>query len=143
MYIRMSSDPHRTVPLAVLTVDDAGEPSIDQTAVLSDREATVAIDTSKPFKINAGTYGVCMYCTFFFLDHIFHGYVDRVLYTEERLIRIAREAAKNDIIFSLNDRIGLVHDAMALAKSGHASVSSALTVVDIFGNETECKYFCL
>lgn len=66
---------------------------------------------------------------------------DRVLYPEERLVRIANEAAQGDIIYSLNDRIGLVHDAMALAKSGHATVSSALTVVDIFRNETECQCF--
>lgn len=30
---------------------------------------------------------------------------------------------------------------MALAKSGHASISSALTMVDIFRDETECKCF--
>lgn len=55
---------------------------------------------------------------------------------------MAREAAQGDAIFSLNDRIGLVHDAMALAKSGYATVSSALTVVDIFRNETECQCSC-
>lgn len=67
-----------------------------------------------------------------------HEWSDRVLYPEERLTRIAREAAQGGAIFSLNDRIGLVHDAMALAKSGYATVSSALTVVDIFKNEIEC-----
>jgi aminopeptidase 2 len=101
-------------------VDETGKPSIDKNAVLSARETTVTIDTSKPYKLNAGTYGVY-----------------RVLYPEERLTRVAREAAQGDAIFSLNDRIGLVHDAIALAKSGYATVSSALTVVDIFRNETE------
>ncbi|KAG8217461.1 hypothetical protein J3R82DRAFT_5606 [Butyriboletus roseoflavus] len=109
-----------TIPLAVLTVDKAGRRLIDKTAVLTTRETTLTIDTNKPYKLNAGTYGVY-----------------RVLYPEERLTRIAREAAEGDAIISLNDRIGLVHDAMALAKSGHATVSSALTVVDIFRNETE------
>lgn len=76
------------------------------------------------------------------LDRASDRYTDRVLYPEERLARITREAAEGDAIFSLNDRIGLVHDAMALAKSGHATVSSALTVVDMFRNEAECRYFC-
>ncbi|KAG9318425.1 peptidase family M1-domain-containing protein [Chiua virens] len=109
-----------TIPLSVLTVDETGRPSINNTALLNTREDTLTIDTSKPYKLNAGTYGVY-----------------RVLYPEERLFRIAREATEGDAIFSLNDRIGLVHDAMALAKSGHATVSSALTVLDIFKNETE------
>jgi aminopeptidase 2 len=109
-----------TIPLTILTVDGTGRPSIDKTAVLTARETTVSLDTNKPYKLNAGTYGVY-----------------RVLYPEERLIRIAREAAQGGAIFSLNDRIGLVHDAMALAKSGYATVSSALTVVDIFKNEIE------
>jgi len=109
-----------TIPLAILTADETGSPSIDKTAVLTARETTLAIDTSKGYKLNAGTYGVY-----------------RVLYPEERLTRIAREAAQGDAVFSLNDRIGLVHDAMALTKSGYAPVSSALTVVDVFRNEAE------
>ncbi|KAF9246581.1 hypothetical protein BU15DRAFT_39568 [Melanogaster broomeanus] len=111
-----------TIPLTILTTDAEGKPTIDNTAVLETREMTLSIDTSKPYKLNSGTYGVY-----------------RVLYSAERLARIAREAAEGDAIFSLNDRIGLVHDAMALAKSGHATVSSALAVVDIFRNEQECK----
>ncbi|KIK95297.1 hypothetical protein PAXRUDRAFT_140992 [Paxillus rubicundulus Ve08.2h10] len=109
-----------SIPLAVLTTDAQGKPMIDNTAVLDTRETTLAIDTSKSYKLNAGTYGVCA-----------------VLYSAERLARIAREAAEGDAIFSLNDRVGLVHDAMALAKSGHATVSSVLTVVDILRNEQE------
>ncbi|KAF8448022.1 leucyl aminopeptidase [Boletus edulis BED1] len=109
-----------TIPLAILTVGETGRPSIDKTAVLTARETILTIDTSKPYKLNAGTYGVY-----------------RVLYPKEQLTRIALEAAQGDAVFSLNDRIGLVHDTMALAKSGHATVSSALTVVDIFRNEPE------
>ncbi|KIJ69473.1 hypothetical protein HYDPIDRAFT_24310 [Hydnomerulius pinastri MD-312] len=108
-----------TIPLGLLTTNAEGKPTIDNVA-LDTREKTFAIDTSKSFKLNAGTYGVY-----------------RVLYSQERLARIAREAAEGDAVFSLNDRIGLVHDAMALAKSGHATVSSALTVVDILRNEKE------
>ncbi|KAF9227990.1 leucyl aminopeptidase [Gyrodon lividus] len=108
------------IPLAVRTTDAEGKPIIDNTAMLDTRETTLPIDTSKTYKLNSGTYGVY-----------------RVLYSVERLVRIAREAAEGGAIFSLNDRIGLVHDAMALAKSGHATVSSALTVVDILRNEQE------
>ncbi|KAL4067568.1 leucyl aminopeptidase [Scleroderma citrinum] len=111
---------HRTVPLVILTVDEAGNVMIDKSAVLDTREASFRVDTRRPFKLNAGTYGVY-----------------RVLYSDERLAQIASEAAKGDNIFSLNDRIGLVHDSMALAKSGHATVSSALTVVDISREERE------
>lgn len=67
--------------------------------------------------------------------------VDRVLYTPERLSKIAAEATKEDSIFSLNDRLGLVQDAMALSKAGLLKLSGALTLVDIFKNEKECMYF--
>ena len=68
---------------------------------------------------------------------------DRVLYTPERVAKIAAEAAKADgtSLLSLNDRIGLVHDAMALAKAGLAKMSSALTLLDGLKGETECQYF--
>ncbi|KAI6039016.1 hypothetical protein EDC04DRAFT_2879735 [Pisolithus marmoratus] len=108
-----------SIPLALLSVDETGKVKIDN-FVLDTREASFNVDTQRHFKLNAGTFGVY-----------------RVHYLDERLYRIAREAAEGDTIFSLNDRIGLVHDAMALAKSGHASVSSALTVVDILKGEQE------
>jgi aminopeptidase 2 len=63
--------------------------------------------------------------------------LDRVLYTPERLASIATEAAKDKSIFSLDDRLGLVHDAFALSKAGLAKVSSALTLVDLWKNEKE------
>ena len=65
--------------------------------------------------------------------------VDRVLYTPERLTAIAAEAAKERSTFSLDDRLGLVHDVFALAKAGLAKASSALTLVDLWKNEKECK----
>jgi len=64
---------------------------------------------------------------------------DRVLYTPERLAKIAQEAAKDNSIFSLEDRMGLVYDAMALSRAGLAKLSSALTLVDLWKNEKECK----
>jgi len=65
--------------------------------------------------------------------------VDRVLYTPERLTAIAAEAAKERSTFSLDDRLGLVHDVFALAKAGLAKASSALTLVDLWKGEKECK----
>lgn len=65
--------------------------------------------------------------------------IDRVLYTPERLASIATEAAKGNEVFSLKDRIGLVHDAYALARAGFSKVSSALTFVDILKDEQECE----
>ncbi|KAG5645001.1 hypothetical protein DXG03_007278 [Asterophora parasitica] len=108
------------VPLSILSVDKDGKAVVNKEALLEEREQTFELDTSKPFKLNAGTTGVY-----------------RVLYTPERLSKIAEEAAKNDSIFSLNDRIGLVHDALALSKAGLAKLSSALTLVDGLKNEKE------
>ena len=55
------------------------------------------------------------------------------------------EAAKQKgpSVFSLNDRIGLVHDAMALSKAGLAKLSSALALVDGLKGETDCRYLIL
>ncbi|KAG2146914.1 uncharacterized protein EDB93DRAFT_1085716 [Suillus bovinus] len=108
-----------TVPLALLTATN-DKVNIDKSVVLDTREKTIAIDTSRPFKLNAGTYGVY-----------------RVLYSDERFAAIAKEAAKGDAVFSLNDRIGLVHDIMTLSKAGFCKVSSALTIVDILHDEKE------
>jgi aminopeptidase 2 len=69
--------------------------------------------------------------------------IDRVLYTPERLAKIASETAKEDSVFTLNDRIGLVHDSMALARAGFAKLSSAMNLVNILRNEKECNVFFL
>lgn len=62
------------------------------------------------------------------------------MYTPERLAAIAKEAAKSKgSLFGFEDRIGLINDAPALAKAGLTEVSSALTLIDNFRNETECK----
>ena len=64
--------------------------------------------------------------------------VDRVLYTPERLQKIAAQAAEANSPFALEDRIGLVHDAMALAKSGQLKISAALGLVWAWRSEAEC-----
>ncbi|KAJ2930053.1 hypothetical protein H1R20_g7024, partial [Candolleomyces eurysporus] len=108
------------IPLFVLSAQDGGKVSVDKTAILQERERVFPVDTSKPFKLNAGTVGVY-----------------RVLYTPERLVKIAEEASKKDSVISVNDRLGLVYDVLALSKAGLAPLSSALTVVDKLKDETE------
>ena len=43
----------------LLTVSENGQPVINNEIVLDQREMTIPLDTSKPFKLNAGTVGVC------------------------------------------------------------------------------------
>ncbi|VDB93806.1 unnamed protein product [Peniophora sp. CBMAI 1063] len=111
----MSLTSSRSVPLSILSSTGS-----DSTSVLDKREGIFEVDTSKPWKLNGGTMGVC-----------------RVLYTPERLQMIATQASAPDSPFYLDDRIGLVHDAMALAKSGHLKVSAVLALMEAWASETE------
>ncbi|KAF8198244.1 leucyl aminopeptidase [Mycena galopus ATCC 62051] len=106
------------VPLSILTVDENGQVHVDKTALLEEREKTFAIDTTRTFKLNAGTTGLY-----------------RVLYAPERLTKIATEAAKRDSVFSLSDRIGLLYDVSELSKAGLTQVSSLLTLINIWRKE--------
>jgi aminopeptidase 2 len=63
-----------------------------------------------------------------------------VLYTPARLLAIAKEAGKANSIFSLDDRIGLVSDAFALAKAGYLSLSATLNLVHELRADRECEY---
>lgn len=109
-----------TIPLALLTTKANGETVLQSEIVLDEREKTIPLDVTRPFKLNAGT--VSFY---------------RVLYTPERLLKIAKEASKTPSPFSVEDRMGLVYDAMALSKAGYSEVSSALALVDILRDEQE------
>ncbi|OSD01301.1 hypothetical protein PYCCODRAFT_1445793 [Trametes coccinea BRFM310] len=102
-----------TIPLNLLTVRARGTSQIDHTVLLDSRERFIRLDTSKPFKVNAGTKGF---------------YV--VQYSPDRLVQLGRQAVARDSPFTLQDRVGLVRDAFALGGSGHSSVSSALGLVD-------------
>ncbi|KAF9050721.1 leucyl aminopeptidase [Hymenopellis radicata] len=108
------------VPLNILSVDNSGKSTIDRSALLEERSKSFIVDTSKPFKLNGGTAGVY-----------------RVLYTPERLSKIGVEAAKPDSCFSVEDRMGLVYDSMALSKAGLQKLSSALNLIDNLRNEKE------
>ena len=67
-----------------------------------------------------------------------------MLYPPERLAAIAKEAAKPEgSLFTFEDRIGLINDSPALAKAGLVHLSSTLTLIDNFRNETECKCILL
>ncbi|KAF5367551.1 hypothetical protein D9758_003664 [Tetrapyrgos nigripes] len=109
-----------SIPLNILTLDANGKPTVDRTALLEKREQEFPLDTSKPFKVNAGTNGVY-----------------RVLYTSERLSKIAAEVAKSDSCFALEDKMGLINDSMALSKAALMKLSSALNLIDAMRQEEE------
>jgi aminopeptidase 2 len=107
------------VPLNIASTKN-GKTSVDKTVLLKERETKISLDTSHPFKLNSGTTGVY-----------------RVLYTPERLSKIAAEAGKPDSVFTLDDRMGLIQDSFALAQAGFAKLSSSLTLVNLWKGETE------
>lgn len=110
------------VPLELKTVGPNGV-QVDKKAVLDEkREATIPLPGAKDatWKLNAETIGVY-----------------RVAYTPERLAKLGAEAAKKDSAFSLEDRVGLVSDAMVLAKSGYGKTSGGLSLLKALkGDET-------
>lgn len=65
--------------------------------------------------------------------------IGRVLYPPERLAKLADDAAKAQSIFSLQDRMGLVDDTLALAKAGYCTVGDALSLIDVLRDEKDCK----
>ncbi|KAJ7632427.1 leucyl aminopeptidase [Roridomyces roridus] len=108
-----------SVPLSIVS-EKNGQKIVDKTAMLEDREKNIALDTSRPFKLNSGTVGVY-----------------RVSYTPERLAKIAAEATKENSIFTLEDRMGILYDVTALSKAGLAKLSDTLTVIELWSNEKE------
>ena len=62
-----------------------------------------------------------------------------MLYTPERLIKVAEEAAKEDSALSLADRLGLVYDALQLAKAGYGYLSNTLKLYEIFRDDDNCS----
>ncbi|KAI8871205.1 aminopeptidase [Ramicandelaber brevisporus] len=89
--------------------------------VLTEREQTFALPAGfNPqkdlFKINAGTTGVY-----------------RVQYESEISTRLGQAVQKGT--FGINDRVGLISDAGALAQSGHIRSSVYLSLLDSYTNE--------
>ncbi|KDQ20056.1 hypothetical protein BOTBODRAFT_62421 [Botryobasidium botryosum FD-172 SS1] len=108
------------IPLGLLTTDSNGASSVDRSLILNKREATIPLDPSRPFKLNAGTASVF-----------------RVAYSPERLVKLGDEAARENSAFSTEDRMGLVSDAFELAKSGVSKTSGALGLIDKLRSEKE------
>ncbi|KAI0779918.1 peptidase family M1-domain-containing protein [Fomes fomentarius] len=111
------------VPLSLLTVSEDGKSVVDKDILLDGREKFIPLDTSRPYKLNAGTTG-------FFV----------VKYSAARLVKLGQQAAAADSPFSLSDRIGLVLDAYALANAGYASLSAALGLVNSLAS-AETEYY--
>ncbi|PCH38764.1 leucyl aminopeptidase [Wolfiporia cocos MD-104 SS10] len=109
-----------SIPLFLPTTSQDGTVSVDTEILLDKREMTIELDTSRPFKLNAKTVGFY-----------------RVHYSTDRLRAIGRAAAQTPSPFSMEDRVGILNDAMALAKAGLMSVSSALYLIDDLRNEQE------
>jgi aminopeptidase 2 len=110
------------VPLALKTVTSDGQVWTDHKAILRDREAIFDIAGTRAFKLNAETVGVY-----------------RVTYSPERLLSLGEEASRGDTGFTVEDRIGLVSDAMTLAAAGHGRTSGALNLISKLWNEQEMR----
>ena len=57
------------------------------------------------------------------------------------MTKISAQAAKLDSAFSLNDRIGLVLDSVAMAQAGLSNTSSVFTLIDSLKGNEECTPF--
>jgi hypothetical protein len=66
---------------------------------------------------------------------------DRVLYEPKRIQLLGSQAYESNSPFNVTDRIGLVSDAMVLAKSGMALTSAGLSLINEMKKETECEPF--
>jgi aminopeptidase 2 len=111
------------VPLALLSTNSDGKTSTDRSVVLSKREEDIKLDTSKPWKLNAGRV------SFF-----------RTAYAPERLSKLGEEAARPGSVFTLEDRVEFVSDSMVLARAGYGKTSSGLDLISHLRNETDCTY---
>lgn len=55
----------RVVPMNILAMEANGVVTVNKAAILDQREQFISLDTSKPFKLNAGNAG---YCAFIFSE---------------------------------------------------------------------------
>jgi aminopeptidase 2 len=92
------------------------EEGVDDKTELYDRTRTIKVPTNF-FKLNA--------------DH--PGFY-RVLYEPKRLQKLGQNA--KDGLLSPEDKIGLVSDAFAMAGSGHSNISTVLSLLEVFDEET-------
>lgn len=59
VHISLNMRPNRTIPLSLLTVGEDGNPVVDKETVLDSREMIIPLNTTKPYKLNTNTVGVC------------------------------------------------------------------------------------
>jgi aminopeptidase 2 len=133
------------VPLFVATRDDAGNIVLDCGALLTEKEADLEIDLSRQYLINGGKRG---YCTPFlcltlhrhpFVTAHLHFFPDRVLYPKDRFRKIAKGASYSDSLFTLEDRIGLLSDALAFSVAGLQQGSAPLGLCERLKREPTCN----
>lgn len=132
--------PCRTIPLNLLTVSADGSHSIRSDLVLDDREMVVPLDSSQPFKLNAGTTG---FCTSPILRkpcaRTEAACLDVVQYSAELLENLGQQVVSPNLPFSTQDRVGLVRDAFSLVKAGYTSIGTVLDLVDALSKASECE----
>jgi aminopeptidase 2 len=100
------------VPLEIKTISSCGIVSVDHKAILTEREAVFDIGSALAFKVNAETVGLY-----------------RVAYSSDRLRKVGSEASRKDSRFTVEDRIGLVSDAVMLAAAGYSKTRDALDLI--------------
>lgn len=99
------------INLALRTKD-----GIDETILLENRTATITVKDPSFFKLNGDQAGIY-----------------RVKYSPERVSKLAKSAD----LLSVEDRMGLVADARALASSGYSKTSAFLELINGWKNESE------
>ncbi|WVO17857.1 hypothetical protein L204_105555 [Cryptococcus depauperatus] len=105
------------VPLEIATLGNDSKVNVDHQAILQDRTASFKIANVDAFKLNASTIGVY-----------------RVAYSPERLAKLGKQA----LSFTVEDRMGLISDAITLARAGYAKTSGSLNLINSLGaSETD------
>jgi len=111
-----SQDPEDDTILYPLKLRLRTKDGVDDVIELFERTKTIKTSTDF-FKLNADHFGFY-----------------RVLYTPKRLAILSQNAREN--LLSLEDKIGLISDALAMAGSGYSKTSSLLTLLETFSEET-------
>ncbi|KAI9471610.1 hypothetical protein LPJ78_001603 [Coemansia sp. RSA 989] len=115
-----SDDENQTLWWVPLRIKAAGAEACNSSAVLTARSAVFDVPAAeaKWYKLNHDTVGIC-----------------RVKYSPSAVASLAAAIAKGEL--GINDRIGIISDAAALATSGHSSTVDFLTLLRAYSNETE------
>lgn len=129
----------RRAPLFLVTPNEAGKAALDRDALLAEREQKLKIDPSREYIINGGNRGYCKDACEGSMIVLTSNVLDRVLYPEERLQRIAQSANHEDTLVTLEDRIKLLSDTLAFAVAGLGKTSLALELCKQFRWDQTCN----